>query len=161
MTPEVNMAAENGIPFAQYVTWSITIGGWGITMFVAWVVLRKNARNTWAGDLKKALTELEDAALTFWMSANSDSELLELKKLRRKIKEITTLALEVKDYGGPKYPIELFIQLRRSVTTEKYHQDNVDLLVRKLVPTDERVIDIFNACADLRALYKRDKNLIF
>ncbi|PJD87412.1 hypothetical protein B9Q35_11500 [Enterobacter hormaechei] len=161
MTAEVSMAAENGISVAQYITWGITIGGWGITMLVAWVVLRKNARNTWAGDLKKALTELEDAALEFWMSENGDGELLELKKLRRKVKEITTLASEVKDYGGPSYPSDLFIQLRRSVTTEKYHQDNVDLLVRKLNASDERVTEIFNTCADLRALYKRDKNLIF
>ena len=155
------MAAENGISFAQYITWCITIGGWGITMFVAWVVLRKNARNTWAGDLKKALTELEDAALTFWMSSNSEGELLELKKLRRKVKEITTLASEVKDYGGPEYPIDLFIQLRRSVTTEKYHQDNVDLLIRSLADSDDRVTEIFNTCADLRALYRRDKNILF
>ncbi|CZU57140.1 MULTISPECIES: hypothetical protein [Enterobacteriaceae] len=155
------MTAENGISCAQYITWSITVVGWGITMFVAWVVLRKNARNTWAGDLKKALTELEDSALIFWMSANDDSELLELKKLRRKVKEITTLALEIKDYGGPNYPKHLFIQLRRSVTTEKYHQDNVDFLQRELPHSDNRITEIFNTCADLRTLYKRDKKILF
>lgn len=153
------MAAENGIPCAQFITWAITVVGWVITMGVAWAVLRKNARNTWAGDLKKALTELEEAALIFWMSTNDDKEALELNKLRRKVKEITTLAVEINDYGGLNYPKESFIQLRRTVTTEKYHQDKIDVLLRGLAPTDQRITDIFNSCADLRALYKRDNRI--
>ncbi|HDU4900074.1 TPA: hypothetical protein RFU16_001415 [Klebsiella quasipneumoniae subsp. similipneumoniae] len=150
------MTAENSITFAQYITLAITILGWGITMFIAWVVLRKNARNSWAGDLKKALTELEESSLSFWMSPNDGGESLELNKLRRKVKEITTLALEIKDYGGRSYPKEAFILLRRAVTTEKYHQDNSDSLQRNLPHTDDRIMEIFNTCADLRAMYKRE-----
>lgn len=155
------MNDEQAISCAQYITWAMAIVGWIITMAVAWAVLRKNARNTWTGDIKKVLIELEDESVSFWMGDNSDMDLLDLKKLRRKIKEITALAMEIKDYGGPNYPKDKFIQLRRSVTTEKYHQDQSDVLDRKLLPNDNRITEISDVCSDLRALYKRDKKMFF
>lgn len=81
------IVVEEHIPCAQYITWAIAIAGWLITLLVAWAVLRKNARNSWIGDIKKALIELEDESVTFWMGVNSNVDLLELKKLRRKIKD--------------------------------------------------------------------------
>jgi hypothetical protein len=69
--------------------------------------------------------------------------------------------MEIKDYGGPNYPKDKFIQLRRSVTTEKYHQDQSDVLDRKLLPNDNRITEISDVCSDLRALYKRDKKMFF
>lgn len=149
--------AEEHITFSQYITWSLAIIGWLITLFVAWIVLRKNARNAWIGDIKKALIELEDESITFWMGPNSDTDLLELKKLRRKIKEITALAMEIKEYGGPDYPKHLYLQLRQSVTTEKYHQDNIDMLKRELSSSDDRINSISDICSDLRVHYKRER----
>lgn len=153
---------ENGQNFsdAQIITWIMSVIGWIITMVVAWAVLRKNARNTWTGELRKALVELEDDAISFWMGNNNEMDLLELKKIRRKVKEITSLAREIKDYGGLDYPGDSFIHLRRSVTTEKYHQDNKDVLLRNLAAKDNRIIDINNACDHLRSMYKRDTNLV-
>ena len=148
---------EEPISCAQYITWAIAIAGWLITLFVAWAVLRKNARNSWIGDIKKALIELEDESVTFWMGVNSNVDLLELKKLRRKLKEITALAMEIKEYGGPDYQKHLFLQLRRSVTTEKYHQDKIDSLERNLPESNDRIINISDICSDLRAHYKRKR----
>ncbi|MCD9735960.1 hypothetical protein LVR06_25395 [Klebsiella pneumoniae] len=79
---------------AQIITWIMSVIGWAITMGVAWAVLRKNARNTWTGELRKALVELEDDAINFWMGDNDEKDVLELKKIRRKVKEITSLARE-------------------------------------------------------------------
>ncbi|MFQ2188976.1 hypothetical protein [Aeromonas jandaei] len=149
--------AEEHITLSQYITWFMAIIGWLITLIVARLVLRKNARNSWIGDIKKSLIELEDESIIFWMGPNSNTDLLELKKLRRKIKEITALAMEIKEYGGPDYPKHLYLQLRQSVTTEKYHQDNLDMLKRNLPSDDDRINTISDICSDLRVHYRRER----
>lgn len=151
------MAVDNGIPGTQYLTWGLVVGSWIVTIVVARFVLRKNARNTWIADIKKALTELEDDAIKFWMGENDENEVLDLNKLRRKIKDITTLAMEIRSYGGAEYPNQLFIHLRRQVTTEKYHSDDKDSLKRKLPADDMRIGEISEVCSDLRNVYKRIK----
>ncbi|MGC0904190.1 hypothetical protein WKH25_07425 [Pantoea agglomerans] len=151
------MAVDNGIPGTQYLTWGLVVGSWIVTIVVARFVLRKNARNTWIADIKKALTELEDDAIKFWMGENDENEVLDLNKLRRKIKDITTLAMEIRSYGGAEYPNQLFIHLRRQVTTEKYHPDDKDSLKRKLPADDMRISEISEACSDLRNTYRRIK----
>lgn len=136
----------------QYITWILVIVGWGITCGLAWVVLRKNARNSWIGDIKKMLINLEDNSIDFWMSDNEEKESLELKKLGREIKEITTLAQEIQAYGGQKYSNELFKKLRQAVTTEMYDNDK---LSRNLNVLNNRITSISDACSQLRNLYSR------
>lgn len=148
-------SSETVIPGTQLVTWGLVVVGWLVTIVIAWLVLRKNARNSWIGDIKKLIVSIEDSSIDFWMSENDDRESIKLQKLRREVKEITTLAMEIKNYGGPKYPTELFKQLRRVVTTEKYHQDNHDKLERKLSKDDLRIFEITEVCADLRAHFTR------
>jgi hypothetical protein len=149
------MNGEAGISNSQYITWFLAVAGWFFAGVVARYVLRKNARNSWIGDVKKALSELEDSAVDFWMGENNDNESIQLNKLKRKVKEITTLAGEIQTYGGQIYPLEQFIKLRQAVTKENYI-DEVDFkLVRSLPASDERIFLISSACADLFLIYVR------
>ncbi|MEG2955016.1 MAG: hypothetical protein RR850_17480, partial [Hafnia sp.] len=109
-------------------------------------------RNSWIGDIKKMLINLEDNSIDFWMSDNEEKESLELKKLGREIKEITTLAQEIQAYGGQKYSNELFKKLRQAVTTEMYDNDK---LSRNLNVLNNRITNISDACSQLRNLYSR------
>lgn len=147
------MADEAGVPYTQYITWFLVIFGWVIAGLVARYVLRKNARNSWIGDVKKALAELEDNAIDFWMGKNDENETIQLRKLTRKVKEITTLANEIQVYGGQLYPTLEFIRLRQAVTTEDY-LDNLKL-VRSLPADDPRIYKISSACAALSLIYIR------
>lgn len=146
---------ETGVAIPQIVTWGLVVVGWCVTIGVAWCVLRKNARNSWVGDIKKLIVAIEDNSIDFWTGDNDLNELLELRKLRREIKEITTLAQEIQSYGGAKYPSDLFKQLRRAVTTEHYQQANNLLLERKLSADDYRINEISEVCADLRSHFTR------
>lgn len=147
-TPEVV------VQFPQYITWGLVVAGWCVTILVAWLVLRKNARNSWVGDIKKLIISIEDSSIDFWTTANTVNEALELRKLRREVKDITTLAMEIKSYGGACYPSELFKQLRRAVTVENYIKDS-NKLERQLPVDDYRINEISEVCADLRNHYTR------
>jgi len=136
----------------QYITWFLVVLGWVVTCILAWVILRKNARNSWIGDIKKMLISLEDNSIEFWMSDNEEKESIELKKLGREIKEITTLAQEIQVYGGQRYSNDLFKKLRQAVTTEIYDNDK---LKRNLKVLDNRINNISDACSQLRNLYSR------
>lgn len=136
----------------QCVTWLLVVLGWLVTCGLAWYVLRKNARNSWIGDIKKMLLALEDNAIAFWMGDNEEKESLDLKRLGREIKEITTLAQEIQAYGGKDYPNELFKKLRQAVTTEVYKNN---LLERNLNVLNDKIYDISDACSQLRNLYSR------
>lgn len=149
------MGANNEIPYTQYLTWGLVVLGWFVTILVARFVLRKNARNSWIGELKKAVCELEDESIEFWMGDNEDSETIRLNKIKRRVKDITTLASEIRDYGGPSYPRDEMSRLRTAVTTEYYH-DEVDYkLIRNLEPTNKRIINISLICGELTLLYMR------
>ncbi|HEI6722193.1 hypothetical protein [Yersinia proxima] len=137
----------------QYSTWVLVLFGWVVSIIVARYVLRKNAKNTWIGDIKKTITSLEDGAITFWMGKNSTSEAIELSKLGRDVKDITTLAREIQSYGGCKYDNTLFISLRR-VVTEDISKNGV--LCRELTHNDFRIQEISRVCASLKSKYVRN-----
>ncbi|SFJ86918.1 hypothetical protein SAMN05518863_103161 [Candidatus Pantoea symbiotica] len=149
------MATDNGITDAQWITWALNVTGWLVAGLVARFVLRKNARNSWIGDVKKALGELEDNAIEFWMGKNEDNEIIHLNKLKRKIKEITTLASEIQVYGGREYPLGEFAILRKAITTEFYHDEKDLKLIRELPANDNRIFQISSVCADLSIIYRR------
>jgi len=137
----------------QWFTWALVIFGWIVSVFAGWRFLLRNARNSWIGDIKKAISTLEDDAITFWMAENNNNEILELGKLTRSIKDITQLAKEIEKYKGQKYNNGKIISLRRAITTEVYNEDKK--LQRKLFAGDFRIGEIQEECASLKSYYTR------
>ncbi|BCU49149.1 Uncharacterised protein [Citrobacter amalonaticus] len=143
----------NGTTPQQWLTWMLVILGWVVSVFAGWRFLLRNARNSWIGDIKKAISTLEDDAIDFWMGENNKNEILELGKLTRSIKDITQLAKEIEKYKGQKYNNANFISLRRAITTEAYNDDKT--LQRKLSVGDFRIKEIQEECANLKNYYTR------
>lgn len=136
----------------QYSTWGLVVIGWIVSVLVARSVLRKNARNTWIGEIKKMISTLEDSTVKFWMETNTPNEAIDLVKFGRDIKDITTLATEIRKYGGCKYNSEVFMNLRRAITSDTSANGQI---IRNLPYSDFRIQTIIMECAKLKDLYIR------
>ncbi|ELA9876948.1 hypothetical protein V4F55_004868 [Vibrio parahaemolyticus] len=141
----------------QYITWGLVFIGWFLTVVIAVVqhkksnkTLRESSHNEWVREFREKLEKLEDEALRFWTTETQElSDTITLTKLTRNVKEITTIARDIKNVGGVNYPQTLFKELRQSVTNDQ------ELGSRPLADTHYRVVAIKTACSNLRRAYRR------
>ncbi|CSC35082.1 Uncharacterised protein [Vibrio cholerae] len=141
----------------QYITWGLVFIGWFLTVVIAVVqhkkgnkTLRESSHNEWVREFREKLEKLEDEALRFWTTDTQElSDTITITKLTRNVKEITTIARDIKNVGGVNYPQTLFKELRQSVTNDQ------ELSSRPLSDTHFRVVAIKTACSNLRRAYRR------
>ncbi|EKO3839120.1 hypothetical protein LZS99_13890 [Vibrio fluvialis] len=142
---------------SQYITWALVFIGWAITIVIAIVQWKKNktvvqeaSHNEWVREFREKLADLEDEALRFWMMPSEESDdSRTMNKLTRGVKELTTIASEIKKVGGVDYQSELFKELRRAVTNDK------EMEARPLDNKHYRVLSIKTTSTSLRQKYKR------
>ncbi len=140
------------ISVVQLITWIIAISSVLASFLIGRYFLRKNSRNTWIGSINDLIDELEEASINFWMSKNGSDDIKEHGYLVAKIKKITTLARDIKKYGGCRYPQDIFIRLRQSVTHEDYYNN---CLKKNESYTSYRNVAIKSVCDELRKIYVR------
>lgn len=142
---------------SQYMTWALVLFGWVLTILIAVVQHKKNCKaskeanyNEWVREFREKLESLEHEALSFWTTNTQDlSDAITISKLSRNVKEITTIARDIKNVGSVEYPNTLFKNLRQAVTNDNELND------RPLPDTHYRVIAIKTACSSLRRTYRR------
>ncbi len=141
----------------QYITWGLVFIGWFLTVIIAVIqhkkgnkTLKESSHNEWVRELREKLEKLEDEALRFWTTDYQElSDTITITKLTRNVKEITTIARDIKNVGGASYPQTLFKELRQSITNDQ------ELSSRPLPDTHFRVVAIKTACSNLRRAYRR------
>ena len=143
----------------QYVTWFLVFLGWVVTIVIAYVQYKKGAKaskevshNEWVREFREKLESLEDEALIFWTTNGNNQDLsntIVVTKLTRNVKELTTIARDIKIVGGADYKSSSFKELRQSITNDK------ELDSRPLPDSHYRVVAIRKACSDLRRHYRR------
>lgn len=141
----------------QYVTWGLVFLGWLITIIIACVQQKKSSKtskesshNEWVREFREKLEVLEDEALLFWTTDKQElSSNIVITKLTRNVKELTTIARDIKKVGGVEYPQSLFKDLRQSVTND------TEIDTRPLSDSHYRVVAIRKVCSDLRRTYRR------
>jgi hypothetical protein len=143
---------------SQYVTWFLVFVGWAITVVIAYTQYKKSSKNSksashneWVREFREKLEALEDEALLFWTTSNEQNSIdaIVVAKLTRNVKELTTIAKDIKDVGGKEYQSTLFKELRQSITK------NAESSSRPLPSTDYRVQTIRRTCSELRRSYRR------
>ncbi|WP_137297163.1 hypothetical protein [Psychromonas sp. SP041] len=142
---------------SQYVTWVLVFLGWAITVVIAYSQWRYGSKssqnschNEWVREFREKLEILEDDALLFWTTTNQSlSSTIMLTKLTRGVKELTTIANDIKKVGGGEYQSSSFKELRQSITNDK------ELDARPIADTHYRIVAIRTACSDLRRYYRR------
>ena len=141
----------------QYFTWILVVVGWLIAAFIAYLQYKKHKdannraqHNEWVKELKDKLTSLEDLALNFWfISSSEEQNHMYFISATREIKEITTIAQDLKSFSNITYPGAFFSILRKELTNDK-------CIAEKPLKTNHiKFKKINDALVELRKIYSR------
>ncbi|EGR1040971.1 hypothetical protein [Vibrio cholerae] len=141
----------------QYFTWILVFIGWIIAGFIAYWQLKrseksnkKNTHNDWVKDFKEKSSSIENESLKFWLKKTTPQEdLLYFTMAQRELKELTTIAMDIKKLSGIEYPQRLFINLRRDLTNDR------ELSSKPLETNHQKIQSIIDSFAKLRNIYTK------
>lgn len=134
---------------SQYITWTLVFVGWAVTISVAaWQEMKNKARDkiTLSRDIVNRISELEDRSIAFWLSPPSVAAEIELYKLTRDLKTITTIGMKIAE-NEVTYPKDDFVALRKAISL-------YDRTIIAESPTGFRVATIRDCCSTIRKIYQ-------